>query len=82
MKRLKDIKQKHNFSFLILAHTPKRNSSRPLSKNDLQRCWLPSLGRTMARQSASWSHPKNVSLIEIKRRNAAVILPPKKGRGR
>ena len=36
MKRLKDIKQKHNFSFLILAHTPKRNSSRPLSKNDLQ----------------------------------------------
>lgn len=36
MKRLKEIKKKHNFSFLMLAHCPKRNASRPLTKNDLQ----------------------------------------------
>lgn len=36
MKRLKEIKKRNNFSFLILAHCPKRNASRPLTKNDLQ----------------------------------------------
>ena len=36
MKMLKAIKKRHNLSFLILAHTPKRDRSRPLSKNDLQ----------------------------------------------
>ena len=35
MKQLKDIKKRHDFSFLILAHTPKRNASRPITKNDL-----------------------------------------------
>lgn len=35
MKRLKEIKKRHNFSFLILAHTPKRSASRPITKNDL-----------------------------------------------
>lgn len=35
MKQLKIIKRRHDFSFLILAHTPKRNASRPLTKNDL-----------------------------------------------
>jgi len=36
MKRLKEIKKRNGFSFLILAHCPKRNASRPLTKNDLQ----------------------------------------------
>jgi len=36
MKMLKAIKKRHNLSFLILAHTPKRDRTRPLSKNDLQ----------------------------------------------
>ena len=36
MKLLKNIKLKHNLSILILAHTPKRDLSRPLNKNDLQ----------------------------------------------
>ena len=35
MKRLKEIKKRHNFSFLILAHTPKRSATRPITKNDL-----------------------------------------------
>lgn len=35
MKELKKIKNKHNLSLLILAHTPKRDSSKPLTKNDL-----------------------------------------------
>ena len=36
MKLLKNIKLKHNLSILILAHTPKRDLTRPLNKNDLQ----------------------------------------------
>jgi DNA-binding NarL/FixJ family response regulator len=35
MKELKTLKNKYNLSLLILAHTPKRDSSRPLTKNDL-----------------------------------------------
>lgn len=35
MKELKSLKNKHNLSMLILAHTPKRDSSKPLIKNDL-----------------------------------------------
>lgn len=35
MKELKALKNKHNLSLLILAHTPKRDSSKPLTKNDL-----------------------------------------------
>lgn len=36
MKQLKELKSRHNLSLLILAHTPKRDSSKPLSPNDLQ----------------------------------------------
>ena len=36
MKHLKALKTKYNLSILVLAHTPKRNASRPLSVNDLQ----------------------------------------------
>lgn len=35
MKELKVLKNKHNLSILILAHTPKRDASKPLTKNDL-----------------------------------------------
>jgi len=35
IKMLKAIKKKNGFSFLILAHTPKRNNSKPITKNDL-----------------------------------------------
>lgn len=35
MKELKILKNKHNLSILLLAHTPKRDSSKPLTKNDL-----------------------------------------------
>ena len=35
MKRLKEIKRRNNFSFLILAHCPKRSASRPITKNDI-----------------------------------------------
>lgn len=35
MKELKAVKNKYNLSMLILAHTPKRDSSKPLTKNDL-----------------------------------------------
>ena len=35
MKRLKELKQKHGLSILILAHTPKRYGLVPISNNDL-----------------------------------------------
>lgn len=35
MKFLNSIKKKYNLSILVLAHTPKRDASRPLTKNDL-----------------------------------------------
>lgn len=36
MKELKALKQKYNLSILTLAHTPKRDLSKPLTRNDLQ----------------------------------------------
>jgi RecA-family ATPase len=35
MKFLNSMKKKHNISLLVLAHTPKRDASKPLTKNDL-----------------------------------------------
>ena len=35
MKELKRLKQKHDVSMLVLAHTPKRDYYKPLSRNDL-----------------------------------------------
>ncbi len=36
MKELKHLKKKHNLSILALAHTPKRDLSKPITRNDLQ----------------------------------------------
>ncbi|MES2378262.1 MAG: AAA family ATPase [Bacteroidota bacterium] len=36
MKHLKQMKNKYNLSILALAHTPKRDPSRPINRNDLQ----------------------------------------------
>lgn len=36
MKFLKSLKSKHGLSILALAHTPKRDSTKPLGRNDLQ----------------------------------------------
>ena len=35
MKQLKDLKKKHGLSMLILAHCPKRDLSKPITRNDL-----------------------------------------------
>lgn len=35
MKQLNAIKKRHSLSILVLAHTPKRDNSKPLCKNDL-----------------------------------------------
>lgn len=35
MKWLKEFRRKYDLSILILAHTPKRDSSKPITKNDL-----------------------------------------------
>lgn len=36
MKQLKTLKNKYNLSLLILAHTPKRDLTKPITRNDLQ----------------------------------------------
>ena len=36
MKHLKALKKKYGLSILVLAHTPKRNLSQPITRNDLQ----------------------------------------------
>lgn len=36
MKKLTSLKKRHSLSILLLAHTPKRNLSNPLTRNDLQ----------------------------------------------
>jgi hypothetical protein len=36
MKHLKRLKAKHGLSILCLAHTPKRDLSKPITRNDLQ----------------------------------------------
>jgi hypothetical protein len=36
MKELKKLKSKHGLSILLLAHTPKRDLSKPITRNDLQ----------------------------------------------
>ena len=36
MKTLKEFKATYNLSILVLAHTPKRNSRKPITVNDLQ----------------------------------------------
>lgn len=36
MKLLKDIKKRNNLSILVLAHTPKRDLTKPITQNDLQ----------------------------------------------
>lgn len=36
MKDLQKLKKKYNLSILILAHTPKRDLSKPITRNDLQ----------------------------------------------
>ena len=35
MKRLKELKSKHSLTVLAIAHTPKRDQSRPITPNDL-----------------------------------------------
>jgi len=36
MRNLREIKNKYGLSVLVLAHTPKRNPARPVTRNDLQ----------------------------------------------
>lgn len=36
MKHLKELKKRYGLSILALAHTPKRDASKPLTRNDLQ----------------------------------------------
>ncbi len=74
MKYLKELKKKHNISILALAHTPKRDSSKPLGRNDLQGSKM--LINFCDSSFAIGESHKDVGLRylkQIKSRNAAII---------
>jgi hypothetical protein len=74
MKNLKDLKNDHRLSILVLAHTPKRNPSRPITTDDLQGSKLLinfadsafSIGTSKTQQGVRY-------LKQIKQRNTAQL---------
>ena len=74
MKQLKCLKENYKLSILVLAHTPKRNSHKPITKNDLQ-------GSRMMMNFADSSFAIGLSSIsddtkyfkQVKVRNSALI---------
>jgi hypothetical protein len=74
MKFLKSLKSKHGLSILALAHTPKRDSSKPLGRNDLQGSKM--LINFCDSSFAIGESAKNVGmryLKQIKARNTEII---------
>jgi hypothetical protein len=74
MKYLKELKKRHGISILALAHTPKRDSSKPLGRNDLQGSKMLinfcdssfAIGESQKEQGVRY-------LKQIKSRNSAII---------
>ncbi|MEJ7849166.1 MAG: helix-turn-helix domain-containing protein [Pyrinomonadaceae bacterium] len=74
MKYLKELKSRHGISILALAHTPKRDSSKPLGRNDLQGSKM--LINFCDSSFAIGESAKDVGLKylkQIKARNTAII---------
>jgi hypothetical protein len=71
MKHLKMLKSKYNLSILALAHTPKRNASRPVTQNDLQGSkMLINFCDSAFAAGQSQAFPDRRYLKQIKQRNA------------
>lgn len=74
MKYLKELKSRHEISILALAHTPKRDASKPLTRNDLQGSKMLinfcdssfAIGESQRDQGVRY-------LKQIKARNAAIV---------
>jgi transcriptional regulator with PAS, ATPase and Fis domain len=74
MKYLKEIKSRHGISILALAHTPKRDSAKPLGRNDLQGSkMLINFCDSSFAIGESHKDPGVRYLKQIKARNSALI---------
>lgn len=74
MKHLKALKNKHGLSILCLAHTPKRDLSKPLGRNDLQGSKMLINFCDSAFAIGESTKDKNIRYIkQIKARNTEVI---------
>lgn len=70
MKQLKSLTKKNNVSILVLAHTPKRDASKPITKNDLAGSkMLMNFFDSSFAIGASTLDPSLRYLIQIKQRN-------------
>ncbi len=74
MKELIRLKKKHNLSILCLAHTPKRDLSRPLTVNDLQGSKMLSNFADSIFAIGESAKDKNLRYLkQIKARNTEII---------
>lgn len=74
MKHLKDLKSKYGLSILALAHTPKRDLSKPITRNDLQGSKMLINFCDSSFSIGESSNDKNSRYIkQIKARNTEVI---------
>lgn len=75
MKYLKKLKSKHGLSILALAHTPKRDSTKPLGRNDLQGSkMLINFCDSSFAIGESSKQPGLRYLKQIKARNAEIVF--------
>ncbi|HET8885457.1 MAG TPA: AAA family ATPase [Salinimicrobium sp.] len=74
MKHLKALKSKYGLSILALAHTPKRDLSKPITRNDLQGSKMLINFCDSSFAIGENSHDKNVRYLkQIKARNTEII---------
>jgi RecA-family ATPase len=72
MKQLKALKNQYGLSILALAHTPKRDKSKPITSNDLQGSrMLMNFCDSSFAIGSSTQHKERRYLKQIKQRNAA-----------
>ena len=74
MKELKALKSKHNLSIMALAHTPKRDLSKPITRNDLQGSKMLMSFTDSSFTIGESSADKNLRYLkQIKARNTEII---------
>ncbi|MBS1525758.1 MAG: AAA family ATPase [Bacteroidetes bacterium] len=74
MKQLKALKSMYNLSILALAHTPKRDRSKPITSNDLQGSkMLMNFCDSSFAIGCSNEHPDRRYLKQVKQRNTAQV---------
>ncbi|HTD39227.1 MAG TPA: AAA family ATPase [Mucilaginibacter sp.] len=74
MKQLKALKTQYKLSILALAHTPKRDKSKPITSNDLQGSrMLMNFCDSSFAIGTSNEHPDRRYLKQIKQRNTAQV---------